>query len=46
MKGHMDYNKDEHLDMKALECTNLKAELVDLKLIVAKIAFNLQISLW
>ena len=33
-------NKDEHLEMTALECTHLKAELVDLKLVVAKISFK------
>ena len=38
MKDHLDDSKDEHLEMTALECTNLKAELVDLKLVVGRIA--------
>ena len=38
MKEHLKYSKDDHLELMALECTNLKAELVNLELIVAKIA--------
>ena len=38
MKEHLDESKDEHLKMTASECKNLRAELVELKHIVAQVA--------
>ena len=38
MKEHLDKSKDEHLKMTASECKNLRAELVELKHIVAQVA--------
>ena len=38
MKEHLDKCKDKHLEMTALECKGLRAELADLKLAFTKIA--------
>ena len=38
MQKHLDENKDEHLDMTALECDDLKKKLTDLTLVFNKMA--------
>ena len=38
MQKHLDENKDEHLDMTALECKKVKTELTNTTLALAKVA--------